>query len=129
MSENDAEARRATVQLLQGGGCASSAFASAAQSQPREQRLVQPVSALQSGSAAELPHKQLAMYTMKLHEWAAERNHSVRYTYEQLAVDPPLWECTVATTDGLVLKDIGKNKKNAQHMASMKACKAQGLRV
>lgn len=128
MNENDAEARRNVVQLLQGGGRASSAFATAVkpQSQARAQYAVQPVSAPQPIPVAE---KQLAMYTMRLNEWAGAHNYTVRYTYEQLSVDPPLWECTARVPDGQVLKDSGKNKTTAKHMALMKVCKVRGLRV
>lgn len=131
MSENDAEARRNLVQLLQGGGCASSAFANAVEprNQARMQYAVQPVSAPQPVPAAELPQKQLAMYTMRLNEWAGLHNYTIRYTYDHVSVDPPLWECTAHCPDGEVLKDIGKNKTIAKHMASMKVCNVRKLRV
>ena len=64
---------------------------------------------------------EIAMYTMRLNEWATKRYKSTSFDPKHITVDPPLWEVKLLV-EGETFVGRAKKQKSAKHIACKQAC-------
>ena len=64
----------------------------------------------------------IAMYTMRLNEWVAQKRKNMQYDQRHLSLDPPRWEVKI-NLEGQTYTGRGKTQKLAMHIAAKQAVK------
>lgn len=85
--------------------------------------LSRPPNSLSSSDVMEIDEiSSIAMYTMRLNEWGAQKRKNMKYDPRHLSLDPPRWEVKI-NVEGQTFTGRAKTQKLAMHIAAKQAVK------